>query len=550
MRIDANVSQATEVGSASPFQERPSPTRVSASAALVVVLVLIGGALRLTYYLLNPGLSSDEAALALNLMNRSFSGLFGELSVNQAAPGGFLVLQKLAIDVFGPSPYALRLLPFVAAIAALILVYPVTRRLLGGRVAILALILFAISDPLLMYAATNKQYSVDVAATLALYAVVLALAERVGGREILIVTVSGAIAVWLSHAAAFVVAAIGSVLLVEAAIARRVAQLAWVSSAIVVWLGSFGTAYFFTNSSISHLQRSLAGSQLTLFGEHGHPGLLQQFAGTARVLLGIPVFGHGVRVGVTLVGLALCVVGVVVLCREQLRALALLLLPGVIALIAAADAKYALYPRAFLFLLPAFAILAARGTEFLASRNRVRAAVVGAAAFGFLLAVGSYAATDRLSSVRQADPVRVLRFLTQNARRGDALYVDVSAQLDFHYYLECGCFGTSQIVRKARDLWPVRGTGSENGPFIKSAPPRLVAGDFAGFAPSDYRPDVAPLRGRSRVWVLVMNPTGDAQQALTTFLLRVGRRKDVYPRSDQGSVPSVATASVALYDLR
>jgi 4-amino-4-deoxy-L-arabinose transferase-like glycosyltransferase len=548
MRIHANVRNA-EVAAAR-FLERALPRQLSGTTALVITFVMTGGALRLTYYILNPGLSSDEAALALNLINRSFSHLFGELSVNQAAPGGFLVLQKLAIDVFGPSPFALRLLPFVAAIVALVLFYPVTRRLLSRRVALLALGLFAISDPLLMYAATNKQYSVDVVATLALYAVVLALGDRFGGREFVIVTVSGASAVWFSHAAAFVVASIGMVLLVEAASARRSAQLAWISSAIVVWVGSFATAYFLTNASVSHLQRSLVGSQRTLFGEHGHPGILQQFAGTARVLLGIPVFGHGVRVGITLVGLALCVIGVVALCRGQLRVLALLLLPGVIAFIAAAAAKYALFPRAFLFLLPAFVIFAARGTVFLASWNRVHAAVVGIAAFGFLFAIGSYAATDRLISVRQGDPVRVLRFLAQNARSSDSLYVDISAQLDFRYYLECGCFGTSRIVRKARALWPVRGTLSENGPFMSSAPPRLFAGDFAGFAPSDYRSNIAPLRGKSRVWVLVMNPAADAQQALTTYLLEVGRRKELYPRSHRGSAASVVFASVALYDLR
>jgi hypothetical protein len=516
---------------------------------LVAVLVAIGVALRLTYYLLNPSLSSDEAALALNLMHRSYSGLFGQLDVNQAAPAGFLVLQKLAITTLDPSPHVLRLLPLVAGIAAMVLFYPVARRLVGMRVAILALALFAVSDPLMTYAATNKQYSIDVAVTLALYAVVLALRDQVGTREAVILALSGAIAVWLSHAATFVLTAVGIILFIEAARSRRTVELARISSVVVVWLGSFAAAYSLTHSSVAHLQRSLAGSKPTLFGNGNGDrlSLLQTYGGMARDLFGIPTLSHGIRGAIALVAIALAVVGVVVLSRAQSRVAALLLMPGAIALLAAALDKYALFPRTFLFLTPALTILAARGALSLTATNRVSALVLGTAAFLLLLTTGAYATIDHLGSPHPAGPVRALRYLTQNARSGDSLYVQLSAQLDFRYYLECGCFGTSEEVRKARSLWPVHAPTTDHT-FIRSAPPDLVAGGSTGTVPSDYRSDLAPLRGRARVWVLVMAPFADIQQrsrALATYLRRVGRRQDVFPRSD-----SEATASVALYDLR
>src|SRR5206468_2961044 len=120
--------------------------------------------------------------LALNLMHRSYSGLFHQLDVHQAAPPGFLLLQKFALDVLGPSPYVLRLLPLVGSIAALGLFYPVARRLVDKSTALLGLSLFAILDPLLVYAGTNKPYSIDVFVTLALYAVLLAVSDRLDMR--------------------------------------------------------------------------------------------------------------------------------------------------------------------------------------------------------------------------------------------------------------------------------------------------------------------------------------------------------------------------------
>jgi Dolichyl-phosphate-mannose-protein mannosyltransferase len=538
----ATLRSAAEVPPRSDFLEESSRARVSPGTALVAALVTVGIALRLTYYLLNPALSSDEAALALNLMHRSYSGLFGELDFNQAAPAGFLVLQKLLISALGPDPYVLRLLPFAAGVGAVVLFYPVARRLVGRRGAILAFALFTVSDPLVTYAATNKQYSIDVAVSLALYAVVLALPERFGWRQALILTLSGTIAVWLSHASVFVLAAIIAALLVASVRAGRPAEFATISLTVVVWLASFAAAYSLTHTSVAHLQRSLG--HLTLLSDGGRPGLVQTYGGIVRDLFGIPMFGHGIRSAIALVAMALAIAGLVVLWRARPQHAALLVVPAVLVLVAAKAGKYALYPRTCLFLIPALAILAGRGTLFLAATRQAPARFVGGVIFAMLLAVGTYTTVDHLGSRRQMEPVRTLRYLTQNARRGDSLYLHLSAQLDFRYYLECGCFGTSNMARKATSLWPVRAPTSDRT-FLSSASPHLLACDSKGTAPSDYRSDLAPLRGRARVWVLMMDPTAASQRALAAFLRQTGRRIDRFPRSDAQPLPLLA-----LYDLR
>jgi hypothetical protein len=145
------MTLTTEADATSPkgMEERLRRTSLSLTTMTVGVLVALGVALRLAYYLANPALSSDEAALALNLMHRSYGELFQQLDVNQAAPPGFLLVQKFAINAFGPGPYILRLFPLVGGVAALLLFYPVSRRFVGRRAALVGLGLFAISEPLL-----------------------------------------------------------------------------------------------------------------------------------------------------------------------------------------------------------------------------------------------------------------------------------------------------------------------------------------------------------------------------------------------------------------
>jgi len=540
---DATLGSGDERRTRSRVEHSSPPSALRGWSALVAALVAIGIVLRLTYYLLNPALSSDEAALALNLMHRSFSGLFDQaLDVNQAAPAGFLVLQKLAITAFGPGPHALRLLPLAAALAALALIYPVARRFVGARAAVLALALFAISDPLITYAGTNKQYSVDVAVVLALYGVVLAARETFAAREALLLALCAAIAVWLSHAAVFVVAGIVTVLLFEAARARKFADFAWISSVVAFWLGSFAAAYSLTHASVAHLQSSIAGIHPSLLS------LLHTLGGMARFLFGVPAFAYGIRSAIALVAITLVGVGAVTLWRARPPRAALLLVPCVFALVAAQLGKYALFPRTFLFLIPALVIFAARGTLSVMAARRALTVVLGAAAFAIVFAAAAYATSDHLRSRREADPLRVLRYLTDHAQRDDSVYVHLSAQLGFRYYLECGCFGTSETVRKARSLWPVQPPTSDST-FIRSAPPDLVAGKYDGDIPSGFHSDFAPLRRRARVWILTMRFNGDLtgtrQRALATYLRQNGRRIDVFP--DRGREVS---ATVSLYDLR
>ena len=103
---------------------------VLTSTAALVVVVALGALARLLQYLAGSSLSGDESFLALNLASRSYGELFDQLDYNQVAPQLLLVVEKLGIDAFGRSEWAVRLAPFLAGLAALALFPALARRLL------------------------------------------------------------------------------------------------------------------------------------------------------------------------------------------------------------------------------------------------------------------------------------------------------------------------------------------------------------------------------------------------------------------------------------
>ena len=61
----------------------------------------------------------DEAALALNILDKNFLELFKPLQYAQSAPPLFLVLTKALVSIFGASERALRFIPFLCSILSL-----------------------------------------------------------------------------------------------------------------------------------------------------------------------------------------------------------------------------------------------------------------------------------------------------------------------------------------------------------------------------------------------------------------------------------------------
>jgi hypothetical protein len=512
------------------------------SSLTLYSLVGLALILRLAYYLIDPTLSTDEAQLALNLIHHSYSGLIEPLDFNQAAPIGFLFVQKLVIGAVGNSEYALRFFPLLTALTASLIFYPVATKFVGRSAARFALAMFVVSELLLVYAATSKQYSSDVVVTVALYGIVLCFADTLGRRQIMILALAGGIAVWFSHPAVFVVAGISSVLIFESLLGRRwrrVLNLALVSA---VWFVSFAIFYLFTHASYTHLQGSIAGNAAVLgsTGTWDGESRAKVYGGTVRALFGIPHFAFGLRNSLSLIAILFCITGfIALLMKHRTRAL-LLIAPAPFALLASTLGKYPLFPRTLLFLVPALLITLAYGLQFLTHHAPVRwmkiAAGVG---FSAVLIAAAVTPAKRLRFQDGSELKQAMRYIADNQRPGESLYVYATAQYDLRYYLECGCFASRSTVRRARALWPLHPAPSgldQSSPAMRSVLPQLVVGNSTSEVPSEYRRDFAHLLGRRRVWILIAAARPESRRALISFLDEVGTRKASFRTKDDIAV--------------
>jgi len=174
--------------------------------SLLYITILIGLSLPIYQYFFNRSLWIDEAALALNIINRDFIELLQPLDYKQVAPIGFLYIEKLMTIFVGKNEFALRLFPLISHMASIILLYIVTMKLSKNRIiSLLTLALFSVDFILIRYATEVKQYSSDVLISLIILYSTISLSFD-NRKSIIIYSLVGAISIWFSNASIVILA--------------------------------------------------------------------------------------------------------------------------------------------------------------------------------------------------------------------------------------------------------------------------------------------------------------------------------------------------------
>ena len=364
------------------------------------ILILAGMFVRFVGYTSDRQLWNDEAALALNIMERSALELASPLDYCQAAPIGFLVLVKLSESLLGSGERALRLIPLVAGLGCLPLFYLVVRRLLNWPAGLTALGILCLSYRSVYYASELKQYGFDLLVT----CILLLLWEHFLWRKparmtFIFFTGVGAVVVWFSHPSAFVLAGLGIGLGCWRFAGKDYAQVRAIVIMSGIWLLSFAVNYVLISRHLAvgdgfHNFWAEAGafmpSSPTSFSE------LEWFRDSYFRLFNRPV-GLGYR---EIGGLAFLIGAVAVWWRSRVVALSLLL-PILITLIVSGFHAYPFMDRLLLFLNPILILVIAFAIEgLLESRTRVSAA---AAIVIILLLAQPLVTTSCMRSLRPTD---------------------------------------------------------------------------------------------------------------------------------------------------
>jgi hypothetical protein len=484
------------------------------------ILVMAGALVRLLPYLGNRSLWLDEAALSLNIAERSYAALLKPLHYGQSAPVGFLWLEKTATAMLGNNEFGLRLVPLLGGLLSLVLFYGLTRRFLKPIAGLIALAMFAFSGTLVYYASEVKPYSTDVTATIAILLSGLMFMRGRGGVAASVgLGATGALSILISFPSVFVLAGFATIWFFFDWLSGRRRSAITLSILTLCWFAVFLPTF---------LIRATPNPGLYNFWREGFmpPGL---FPIKSILWLGRAPFAamKSESLGLTPFWLATAsfCLGCLRLWQSERWRLALLLSPMAVAL---AAALLHLYPmlggRLTLFLVPLYLIVIATGLDFV-WRSRIRAisllAPVVAVVLLFSPLRGAVASVGHLAGHEEIKAV--LDYVLEHGQQGDIVYVYSMSQDAFDFY---------NRYNPAYQM---------SGMVIVKGRPRTA--DF-----SQYEADLQKLRGFSRVWIVISHfrhPDAkghdvDEDAAFRAILDRMGTRR---------SAISVEGASGYLYDL-
>lgn len=411
----------------------------------IVILVLLGAALRIWAFGGGRSLWGDEAMIALNIIRLPLTELFGPLEYNQFAPLGWIVIEKASFESIPGFEYALRFPALLFGIGALFAFSFLVKTMLQPSEALLAIAIFAISSSLIYYSAEAKPYILDAFFSAAILALAHRALVRPAERTKLTfwLALLGAICTLLTFGALLVLASTGLVLF-GAALAQR--DRPWIIALILtglLWSCAFGILYVMHYGHYSEMigegnfanywSEAFAPAPITTSG-------IVWYAKATHMLLNL--VHNGLSNFLLVTGLSalftggLLIAGLYAFSRGRIWDVLLLSLPVLFALVVSAMEAYPMMGRFHLALAPPIIVLVAHGAGVVAAKfPRDRVALLALAA---LLLVTPAAVT--ISEATRGSPWSVeeiepnLAHIAQNARPSDLVMVPESSMPAFLLY--------------------------------------------------------------------------------------------------------------------
>ncbi len=413
--------------------------RIYYSNKLPLVIICVGIVLRLARYLHNPSLWFDESGYAVDFINRSYSDfIVPSPDFDHGFPYGFPILTKFAIQTFGNSEYAFRLFPLLFGIMSLFLFYKISKHYISPKAVPAALVLFAISDPLVMFSSELKPYSCDVALVLLLYALTIHIqSEKMNALRLAPYAVVGAVAIWFSNPAVFILAGVGACLAISCVLKKEWPKLGILSIVFVCWALSFITYYLvFIQHSYANISM---GTEELLKMESAFMPVPPRSLADFKWFIDNFFVTFDFPVGLYLSGIAAFVflIGCISLFSENREKFFILISPVFLTLLAAALHKFPFKGRLILFLVPLFLLFIAEGVKEIRDKTRNNSAIIGAVLIGILFIYPlSWAAYHVKKPISRADIKPVFSHIKDNWQEGDIIYVYFYTQYAFEYYSE------------------------------------------------------------------------------------------------------------------
>lgn len=418
-------------------------------AAIILLLVF--------QYLRNRSLWLDEAMLAWSIITRNPLQLFKPLDYSQVAPILFLLIAKLFTLVFGNNDMALRIFPLICAILTLPLFYDFGSALTRNRViGFLALCLLGCTPKFIYYSSEVKQYACDMFVLCSIYFAAFSKSSFALRKRKVLLTVTGAAAVFLSNVSVIPLTIVGCLLFYRC-IRNKNERLVY-TLPLVAWVACIGVNFFAFVYNNPTTREMRAYWQDYFMPYPGHPGFTGWLAARGTDVFSglLPTTGPSLfwpHIPVPYLAGMIIYFGslVFLLVSGKFRLLYLCVGPVVLHLLLSAGKLYPFDLRLILYMLPLFLLVMATGLfaacNFLFQwAPRVLRYGVAVLFVVLLFAWNAYYNYPYLFSGEDIKPV--LTVMNQNMQDGYNVYVYFGARPAYRYYREIGYahFGAAKIV--------------------------------------------------------------------------------------------------------
>jgi hypothetical protein len=496
-------------------------------------------------YLHNTPLWFDEAVYTVDIINRSFEGLFQPSDYyTQTGSLVFFLLYKGAVSLLGTSEYALRSVSLATGALSVWLFYIVSKDILGKGALLISLLLFAVLDPLIYYSTEFKTYSLDVTVALLVLLLMRFHGKTLKLSDTAVMVLIGSVAIISSNPALFMLAGVGTGLLLSSIRRKHWRNTRLLFGVFVFWILSFVAIYMVYMSTMkAHMAEKIGlaeAMQMEKFFMPFPPRSLTDMKWFIDFFFDTFLFQDPIMYvkKVTASGLMAFsfLAGSAILLLEKRDHCLMLLLPIAVTLFASMMQMYPFKGRLILFLIPVFLIIIGAGAEYIRKALSGKSLFIGAA---FLLLLFIYPLSWAAYHVKQ--PVTrsyirpVLQYIENGWQEGDILYVHFFSQFETLYYLK---YSPSPVPLEDGDY--VIGIGPR-GWYNKwnkdKIPDRYVRDGIESQTDEDlkkeYIRDLQRIRGYNRVWVLF---TGDTSKEhfFLSYLDTIGTRTDTFGESGKG----------------
>jgi len=221
------------------------------------LIALAGTALKILQWYNSRPLWLDEEMVILNARDRTLAELAGPLWLDQAAPFGWMALQRGVITAFGTDDRAVRAVPVLFGIATIWTAVWVARRWMTPIAGVVFVMLCSIAQWMTFYALELKPYSADACSALLLAALAIWAAEEhrpsnIDTRRTTLWWIAAAVMQWFSFGATFVVPVCALALVITAWRRGGERTALTVAAQGVIWLACFGVHYMLSMRTASH----------------------------------------------------------------------------------------------------------------------------------------------------------------------------------------------------------------------------------------------------------------------------------------------------------